>query len=246
VDNLCQFLNWDSDFFGYRIARVGPNRLNSGTIEEILKWCKANHIDCLYFLAEADDPDTVNLAEDNSFRFVDIRLTLDKTLEQNPAAGENDAQSIIRPFTPEDVPTLRAIAKASHQDSRFYFDSNFPASRCDALYEMWIEKSCYGYADAVLVADIKGQAVGYISCHLTSQNQGEIGLMGVAANRQGMGLGQKLVNGSLNWFVSQGVTHISVVTQGRNSQAQRLYQRCGFLTRRIQLWYHRWFVSKEI
>jgi len=32
-----------------------------------------------------------------------------------------------------------------------------------------------------------------------------------------------------------------VVTQGRNLAAQRLYQRNGFVTASLQLWYHRWF-----
>jgi ribosomal protein S18 acetylase RimI-like enzyme len=33
---------------------------------------------------------------------------------------------------------------------------------------------------------------------------------------------------------------VSVVTQGRNVAAQRLYQRAGFVTASTQLWYHRW------
>jgi hypothetical protein len=37
---------------------------------------------------------------------------------------------------------------------------------------------------------------------------------------------------------------VNVVTQGRNSKAQRLYERCGFLTRSVQLWYHRWFMPR--
>jgi ribosomal protein S18 acetylase RimI-like enzyme len=32
----------------------------------------------------------------------------------------------------------------------------------------------------------------------------------------------------------------TVVTQGRNIASQRLYQKHGFVTQSIQLWYHRW------
>jgi hypothetical protein len=31
-----------------------------------------------------------------------------------------------------------------------------------------------------------------------------------------------------------------VVTQARNVPAQRLYQKCGFITRSVELWFHRW------
>ena len=37
-----------------------------------------------------------------------------------------------------------------------------------------------------------------------------------------------------------GITYIDVVTQGRNYSAQRLYQRCGFITQSTELWYHKW------
>jgi hypothetical protein len=33
----------------------------------------------------------------------------------------------------------------------------------------------------------------------------------------------------------------TVVTQGRNVVSQRVYQRCAFMTRSAQLWYHCWF-----
>jgi ribosomal protein S18 acetylase RimI-like enzyme len=56
-----------------------------------------------------------------------------------------------------------------------------------------------------------------------------------------MGVGRKLVVASLGWFDAHGADRVTVVTQGRNIAAQRLYQRCGFLTRSTGLWYHRWF-----
>lgn len=240
---LCQYLDWDSDFFECRIARVTVNRISRETVERVMTWCDSHGIDCFYFLADADDEVTVKLADDNEFRLVDIRVTLERQLDNVSVVDDRMIQGVVRPCTPDDVPALRAIARVSHHDSRFYYDSNFPASLCDALYETWIEKSCNGYADAVLVAELQGRPAGYISCHLLDQTKGCIGLFGIGTDSQGRGLGRKLINESLHWFSEQGMRKVEVVTQGRNCKAQRLYQRCGFLTKSVQLWYHKWFLQ---
>jgi ribosomal protein S18 acetylase RimI-like enzyme len=49
-----------------------------------------------------------------------------------------------------------------------------------------------------------------------------------------------LTEAALAWFCAQGLQRAQVVTQGRNIAAQRLYQKCGFRTGEIALWYHRW------
>jgi len=241
TDGLCQILDWDSDFFGCRIAQITVNRLNGVNLERILTWCRNHAIRCLYFLADADHAETIRLAEDNGFRLVDIRVTLDKVLQDIPIIREEASLVAVRLFKPEDIPALRAIARTSYHDSRFYYDPNFPKHLCDFLYETWIEKSCDGYADAVLVAELEGQPVGYVSCHLLSQREGKIGLVGVSAHSRGKGLGQRLMSESLRWFSQRGVRQVTIVTQGRNCTAQRLYQQLGFLTKSVQLWYHRWF-----
>jgi dTDP-4-amino-4,6-dideoxy-D-galactose acyltransferase len=148
---------------------------------------------------------------------------------------------VIRPSVPADIPALRSIAKVSFRITRFYNDPNFPSELCDALYETWIEKSCTRIDETVLVAENQKDPIGFISCKFVDQNQGEIGLVGVQPDWQGKGLGQELISESLSWFSDKGVSLVKVVTQGRNSQAQRLYQRCGFLTDTIQIWYHKWF-----
>lgn len=243
VNGLCQYLEWDSEFFGRRIARVIINQLNLETIEHIVTWCNAHQIECLYFLGDAADHYTARLAEDNQFHLVDIRVTLEKQL--GTLLPEKAFQGAIRPCVINDIPALRAIASVSYRDSRFYHDPQIPESLSNTLYETWIEKSCKGHADIVWVAELQDRPVGYISCHLLGQAQGQIGLVGIDGARQGMGLGNKLVNKALHWFAQQNVTQVTVVTQGRNVKAQRLYQKCGFLTNSVQLWYHRWFLTTE-
>jgi len=234
----CEYLDWDSKFFSLRIGRVaGSQRLDPQSMLEILTWCRSQSIDVLYFLADPCDPATPRLAEQYGFNLVDVRVVLGAVAATAAAHGDDDR---IRLFKPEDVPALASIARSSHRDSRFYFDGRFPEKLCDALYETWIVKSCNGYADAVFVADEAGRAAGYISCHLDPNGEGRIGLVAVGAAAQGKGIGRSLVERALEWFSGSGVRSVSVVTQGRNCHAQRLYQRCGFTTRSLGLWYHLW------
>jgi dTDP-4-amino-4,6-dideoxy-D-galactose acyltransferase len=239
--NLCQYLEWDSEFFGYRIARVKPHHLCQETTTRIMEWCSLHAIDCLYFLANADDLRTVQVVENNDFHLVDIRVTFEQQLKSVPVLENGFVDESVRWGTSDDIPHLKTIARESHHGSRFYSDPHFPISRCDALYETWIEKSCNGYASVVIVAELSDQPVGYVTCHLVDQTTGKIGLVGVNAPAQGKGLGKRMIASSLRWFKKQGVTTVTVVTQGGNTKAQRLYQKCGFLTQSVQLWYHRWF-----
>lgn len=246
TNELCEYLDWDSQFFCRRIARLTVNRLSQFDLEQIDRWCRSNRIECLYFLADANHRETALLAEDHGFRLSDIRVTLERRLEDGTSIGQEIPPDTVRLATSGDIPALRAIARDNHRDSRFYYDPHFPDALCDALYETWIEKSCKGYADAVLVSGPPGQPLGYISCHIRDGRQGQIGLVGVNAASRNLRIGQALVTKSLQWFAARGVRQVLVVTQGRNCEAQRLYQRCGFLTSSIYLWFHRWYRLREV
>jgi dTDP-4-amino-4,6-dideoxy-D-galactose acyltransferase len=235
---ICEYLEWDSQFFGRRIARASIACLTEKLVAEIDDWCRLHKIDCLYFLASSTDLQTARLAQDNMFRFVDIRVTLDLRVG---AAVSDSSPLRIRNAVEGDIPALRSLARSAHRDSRFYYDGNFPYRLCDQLYETWIERSCRGWAKKVLVAGMGEDLEGYLTCHLPSPQIGQIGLLAVGESARGRGIGSDLVISAARWFAQEGVENISVVTQGRNVRAQRLYQRCGFVTRSVELWFHRWF-----
>jgi len=238
-DPSVQFLEWDSAFFGMRIARIGESNLTAERMNALRAACLEQQIDCLYFLCPPEETTTIRIAEESGFHLVDIRITLDRPAGSATGVWRSESPS-IRLARETDIPALRPIAAENHHDSRFYHDGGFPAERCDELYATWIEKSCRGYADAVLVADRGDGAVGYLSCHLCEAGMGQIGLVGVHGECRGEGLGRQLLHESIRWFAAAGVARIEVVTQGRNLEAQRLYQKSGFMTSSLQLWYHRW------
>lgn len=236
---LCRFLDWDTDFFGVRTARLRTGRLSRAQMKRALQWCRRRKIECLYFTVDAGDLPTIRVAEDHRFRLVDLRVTYERKAE-DPGAVEAPAGVEFRLGGAKDIPALEAIAATAYRDSRFYADPKFKRALCDELYRVWIRKSCRDYADAVWVAQLRGAPVGYVTCHLRPGRLGEIGLVGVSGKARGKGLGGLLTREALRWFSSKGVERVSVVTQGRNVAAQRVYQRAGFLVGGVEQTYHLW------
>ena len=233
-----RFLEWDSEFFGHRIFRGDVERLDKATMDAISEECRDVGAECVTLLVDAGAFHQASEAEDDGFRLMDIRVTLESSVAErdHPTPAPS-----IRPARVGDIPVLEAIAAGSHTDTRFFADAKF-APKAPELYRTWIAQSVRGDADLVLVAETSGRPVGYFTCHRRSDSSGHIGLVGVSSSAQGRGLGRALMETALGWFNESGLHRVEVVTQGRNVAAQRLYQRSGFVTARVQLWFHKWFV----
>jgi dTDP-4-amino-4,6-dideoxy-D-galactose acyltransferase len=235
-----QYLNWDSEFFGLRIAKLNKSQLNFATMAETLSWCVQNSIDCLYFLADSNDQATIRIAEDNHFRLVDLRMSMRCQIDSNTVSPQPNYDFTIRPVETQDINRLRSIARSSFTLTRFYSDSCFPREKCDELYDVWITRSCQGYADQVLVAIHNGVPHGFISLHLKSE-VGEIGIIGVSRKTRRVGIGRALVESALYWYHSVGIRQVIVATQGKNYRAQNFFQHNGFDVHNMHIWYHKWF-----
>lgn len=237
-ETLCESLDWDSGFFGVRVARVKGNRLTVPILAEVEDWCRREKVECLYFLCAPDHDESILLAEGSGFHFVDCRMTFRWTPGKGKSCPPPDG---IRRGEPGDLASLEAISADSYRQSRFYTDSRFPAEKASALYREWARKSLAGWADAVWVAPSDGAAGAFVTCHLDPGGPGRIGLVGVADGFRGQGLGLRIVRAAQSWFAQEGVESATVATQGRNLAAQRLYQKAGFLSDSVGYWYHRWF-----
>ena len=236
----CRVLEWDSQFFGFRIGTVMRHALDAAGMEQVLAWCAAQRIQCLYFLSEASDATSLRLAHERGFRFVDVRVSYRMPVELARPEPPPLPSALVRAAEARDVPALRELAARSHVLSRFWTDEGFGRDACAELYSRWIERSCQGYADSVWVAESEGLAAGYVTCHLRDGGLGEFGLVGVDAKRKGQGLGRALVERGLAWLRDEGCREIGVVTQGSNVAAHRLYQSLGFKTAQVQYWHHLW------
>jgi dTDP-4-amino-4,6-dideoxy-D-galactose acyltransferase len=234
----CEYLAFDSELFGFPIARAQVSHLCTKTeVAEIFDWCASNEIRCLYYLANIDDRETIRLLENNGFQWVDNRVTFARRVGSDIVGVQG-----TRLVTPEDIEELSRIARQSFDTSRFFFDENFPRDRCTELYDRWIRNSCTGgFAQATVVPERDGKPCAFVTCHVLKDGTGNIGLVAVAPEAKGHGLGRKAVMGAMGWFARNGVVVVSVVAPVRAIAAHNLYEACGFRIQSIQLWYHRWF-----
>ena len=233
-------LPWDTEFFGFRVGRVQGPHLTESEMAVIDDECRRAGTRLLYFLSPGDDDASAETAQRWGFRLVDVRVTLERAVTRVPEAPES--RVVIRGHLGSDLDALRAIARNSFTDSRYYHDPGFSRERCDALYEEWITRDCAGRAEKVLVAETPLGISGFLTCHHQAGTaDGRIGLVGVAEAARGSGVGRALIRAAQAWFEGAGAKRVLVTTQGRNTGAQRSYQRAGFVTEATGIWFHKWF-----
>jgi dTDP-4-amino-4,6-dideoxy-D-galactose acyltransferase len=242
-DPAYRMLPWDSDFFGVRIAKIDPMGFAEARRAECLNWCREHGVDCAYLFVDSGDQPLLDAAIEHGFRLVDVRVTL-KVVPTTTQARPSPARVELRPSRESDIDSLSRIATGAHRDTRFYVDGRFGRDRCDALYELWVAKSCRGWADRVIVAEHAEEAVGYVTCH-RSERAGRIGLVGVTPRVRGLGIGHAMIGEALRWFAGEGVVEVSVATQARNIAGLSLYQKSGFAVRSIDCGFHKWFRPHE-
>ena len=231
--SLIELLEWDSSFFGFPIGRIkGGVRPNE--IEPAVREADERNLRCTYLLAPASDHALLDIAQRNGFLVLDVRIELEREV-----AGHAASMTGLRRGSIEDLAQLRSIARESFRQTRFFADDGFPPERSAELYVEWLCKGLRG--DSGSIVAVSNDTRGFILCELSpSSGKGMIGLVGVASDIAGQGMGSALVAGAGTLFSDASLRIATVVTQGHNVAAQRLYQKYGYRTTRVHFWLHRW------
>ncbi len=234
-------LDWDTEFFGFRVGQIIPNTLSSDTWNHINQEAISKEIKCLYFYADAQDIQTPVEASKHGFLFVDFRISFSLPI-LSPPQSEPKAGILVRHATPSDAAGLKLMAKNAFLHSRYYYDPGFDKDSCDCMYQTWIENSLTGQARDVLVVEANSKLAGFITLHVDdAQTTGRIGLICIDKDFRGKGLGRELIIEGIKWCCGLNLKKLTVVTQGRNIDAQRLYQNSGFRSETVGIYYHKWY-----
>lgn len=160
---LMERLPWDSDFFGYGVARldavVSPGRVADlredvgpgiAALDAVFQNAARNGIEYVFCSASATDLPLVRTLSGCGFELIETRCHYHKPLSGPPAE-----RYPTRLAGPEDVPSLaRAAATMVNQFDRFHADPWISTAATDRLMARWVEASILdGFADATIVPD---------------------------------------------------------------------------------------------
>lgn len=226
-------LDFDSKVFGMKIAKFTGKFLTEYTARAIKKECKDSGIRCLYIDININDFNSLDAAVKEGFVLTDIKITFQKKLK-NPIEimAPIEGFMIVDNIKEGDRKYLEQLSVELSETSRFAFDKNFPKKNVRELYKTWMLNSLNGSAaDKVFVVKDSRlrKPIGFVTCKNNSSH-GEIVLIAVKGKHRGMNLGMALLNKSFHYFASKGIFEVMVTTHARTIDAQRFYQKNGFLT----------------
>lgn len=232
------FLEWDTSFFGFPVARIVKPVLNSAALTELLLNLTGRAVTLVYWASLPLDRESQVAAKKNGGVLVGRRRTYRRAL-RDPRSDHGVAG--VEEYNECRVdPDLEHLALQAGVFSRFRGDPNIPEDKYRELYRQWIARSVdHTIAQAVLVVRRAGRIVGMVTLG-SKGSVGNIGLLAVdeAARRQR--IGRSLVEASFRWLTDHGCDDLQVTTQEINTGACRFYEKCGFSLETTEDIYHFW------
>ncbi|MCQ6963871.1 ribosomal protein S18-alanine N-acetyltransferase [Methanolobus chelungpuianus] len=130
---------------------------------------------------------------------------------------------IIRPFEPGDFGDVLEIEAEAFAEHNPFIYMNF--------YEM--------NSDSFLVAEEKGRITGFVVGYQVSGEEGRIFSLAVKERYRGYGIGTHLLEAVISVFRKKLLSIASLEVRLSNREAQRLYQKTGF----VPCWIHSGYYS---
>ncbi len=241
---------WDSDHFGFGIGQIYPlvsppvTEVGEEPIGEGVELLRrslehARHLGLRYVGATADPADNLSLfcLSRCGFALADTLVTHRLDLQGlSHLAGEPN----VRPARESDRERVEAISAECfgnrlYNAHRFNSDPLFPAPAVRELYRLWVRNSCARkLADEVLVYELDGEPLGFITLSMPSPLEQERGmevahvpLNAVHPDHHGRGIYSSLVRAALGWFQVRAVKSVEIKTQLPNVAVHRAWSKLG-------------------
>lgn len=237
---LIRHLQWDTDFWALPVANLVDANLHPENSQFVFDWCRQEKIRCLYFLANGADSQSLQCAYNLGFQFVDVRVEMEYDLS-NVNQTEVPSLRIKSVSKKRELSIIKLLARKSHTDSRFFKDLNFNRTKCEELYEKWIDRDFDKGNILGFFPDEREIVKGYITLTMQSFDVARIGLIAVENDYRGLGVGSELLMKTISLSKKLKAKKLLVATQATNTSALRLYQKAGFRISDVKIWFHKWF-----
>lgn len=235
-NNVIEPLIWDSEFFGYPVANVSLDKIESDELDCLFRKLESGKYRVTYFFVLPDEKETIDHLVKKGGLLVDQKTTYSKVTEQHQQTTNN-----IIEFQGEEInDNLIQLVLESGKYSRFRTDINFTGKEYERLYIKWLDNSIKKINAFKTLLAIKGSEINGITTIGEKEYHAEIGLVAVSVNNRRQGIGQALINSAENIAFEMGFEKIKVVTQLTNEGACHLYEKCNFRIENVTNIYHYW------
>lgn len=234
--NTLNYLNWDSQFFGYSIAKIIFDNNACNSLDELLSRLKSEKIRLTYFFVPISEVRINNLISDKGAILVDQKTTYFKKTEKQVRYLNH-----INEFQGAEInDKLIELGLQAGLFSRFRLDVNFSLKDYERLYIEWLTKSINKELALKTFISLNASEITGITTLGAKEGVAEIGLVAVDRNFQGNGIASDLIRMAENDAYLMGFSEIKVVTQLQNKIACKLYEKCNFNIESIINVYHYW------
>jgi dTDP-4-amino-4,6-dideoxy-D-galactose acyltransferase len=224
-----QRLDWDSEFFGLEIGKLGLDKFETD------KDLRFGQFDLVYVFS--DFPLEDKQVQKQRLRLVDKKITFE--YEVGSETTEDLSQQISSYFSGNDDKIV-ALGIQSGIHSRFRIDPHFKEGSFEKLYTTWMRRSIERQiADEVLAYHINNEIAGVITLKLSSPKV-IIGILAVDTAHRGKKIGRQLVDAARSFCKQNNASILEVATQLANKEACKFYERCGFEIQKTEYIYHYW------
>ncbi|MDI3521384.1 MAG: dTDP-4-amino-4,6-dideoxy-D-galactose acyltransferase [Anaerophaga sp.] len=229
---MIEYLKWDSQFFNLKIGRFESEKLTLQLFRKVFESKQKGSYNLIYLFTKTVEADASEELKRKHIYPIDEKVVFSKKVSNQNFLPEN----IKLYFEPLDQSLLNLALLSGHK-SRFKTDNRLN-HKFESLYTLWIQKSITGeMADAVFVAKSDNRIEGFVTVQKKGE-QGQIGLIAVAPEAQGKGIGSKLLHTADYWYWQNNLKNCSVVTQIDNTAACALYEKNGYCKERMELVFH--------
>ena len=233
-------LEWDSQFFGYKIAAIRAQNLELNELNKTIGELSEQGYKLAYCFVRPDDETSNSSLQSASGLLVDEKITFFMRINEADNFTAPPFDNIKSCKIDSASEKLKSLALQSGIYSRFKTDPNFHNAEYERLYLEWIEKSVQRkIADEVLVYCENEKEQGLITLGI-KEYTGSIGLLAVDEEERGKSIGRKLVQSALVYFREKKINIVEVITQNDNKGACGFYKSMGFEVKSIVNIYHLW------
>ena len=234
--NIIKTLEWDSQFFGYPVARINFDKEGSDCLDDLFLNIESKKLRVTYFYVPPAEKELISRITKKGGILVDQKVIFSKNTEKH-----NKYSNDIIEFQGIDlnIKLIELVLQAGKY-SRFRLDANFNKKEYQRLYIEWLSKSIKKEIAFKTMVSKNGSDIVGITTVGEKTQFADIGLVAVDKHHLRQGIGYDLIHSADTVAYDKGIKEIKVVTQFENKGACRLYEKCHFHIEKITNIYHYW------